>query len=39
MCDNVYSDEVAKKMLKKGVDLATISEFTDLPIVELKKLK
>ena len=31
--------EVAKRMLKNGVDLTTISEYTDLPIVEIKKLK
>jgi len=31
--------EVAKKALEKGLPLETISEITDIPIEELKKLK
>lgn len=31
--------EVAKRMLKKGIDITTISELTDLSTIEIKKLK
>ena len=31
--------KVAKELLKRGVDLSIISESTEIPIEELKKLK
>jgi len=32
-------EKVAKELLKRGVDLSIISESTEIPIEELKKLK